>query len=434
MKRRVTFGLTAAMFTAFIAGCGNNIVQQTTTGAVAEKHDPVTVRVGISASKLTEEEFARFFVDPVKKKYPWITVERELYDKGRSLSQLVAAGETPDIVWHTNIGSSLSDFIDLKLDVSLTELIKKHNLDLNRIETESLDAVKAATQREDLIAIPYTRHFSATYYSKEIFDKFGVPYPTDNMTWDQMYELAKKVTRLDSGIQYRGLEPNVSERPASQLSLPYVDPKTKKGVLQTDQWKKVMEMVTKIHRIPGNEQIANHSAADKLFVEGKLAMEPTVNILYEARFKDYPDLKWDWVTYPVWPEAPGIGMRIDAHVLALTSTSKHKDDAFLVMSALVSDEVQMDFSRQGRFSVLKDQKIRDSYGADIDYLKGKNIQALYKTKPAKSFVPTKYDTMAMTAINGAKDDIIKKGKDINTALRDAEEKLNKQIQEKEVGN
>jgi multiple sugar transport system substrate-binding protein len=154
--------------------------------------------------------------------------------------------------------------------------------------------------------------------------------------------------------------------------------------------------------------------------------------LYEANLKAFPDLRWDLVSYPVWPEAPGLGMRIDAHVMALTSTSKHKDEAFLVMSTLVSDEVQMALSRNGRFSILKDQKIRDSFGADIDFLKGKNVQAIYKTKPAKSFPPTKYDSLAMSAINQALDDIMKKGKDINTVLREAEEKANKQIMEKEA--
>ncbi|CAG7646242.1 hypothetical protein PAESOLCIP111_05122 [Paenibacillus solanacearum] len=430
MKRWLTLGLAALAGISLVTGCNNKTLD---TGTASEKHDPVTLRLGMFAGKLSDEEFNQYIVEPVKKKYPWITIERELFEKGRSLAQLVASGETPDIVWHNNIGSSLGDYIELGLATPLTELIQKYKFDLNRIEPESLDAVKAATRRDDLIGLPYTRHFSVMFYNKDLFDRFGVPYPTDNMTWDQAYELSKKVTKLENGIQYRGLEPNVPERPSSQLSLPYVDSKTLKSQLQTDQWKKVMEFLTKVHKIPGNERIAYHTVADKLFLEGKLAMEPTINILYEANFKDFPDLKWDWVSYPTWPEASGLGMRIDAHVLTLTSTSKHKEDGFLVLSTILSDEVQMNLSRQGRIPILKDQKIRDSFGADLAYLKGKNIQAVFKTKPAKSFVPTRYDSLGMAAIKTALDDVIKKGKDINTVLREADEKVNKQIQEAQVG-
>src|SRR5690606_21529535 len=118
---------------------------------------------------------------------------------------------------------------------------KKHNLDLNRFEPEAIEALMAATQTNDLAGIPYTRHFYALYYNKDIFDKFGVDYPPDGMTWDQAYDLARKLTRMEDGIQYRGLNLVPVERPASQLSLPYVDMNTKKTVINSDSWKRVME-------------------------------------------------------------------------------------------------------------------------------------------------------------------------------------------------
>jgi multiple sugar transport system substrate-binding protein len=175
-----------------------------------------------------------------------------------------------------------------------------------------------------------------------------------------------------------------------------------------------------------------HSAADSLFTQNKLAMHATINILFEARFEDFPDLNWDMASYPVWPELPGIGMRINEHVMMLASTSKHKEEAFLVAATMASEEVQMSLSRHARFSILNSQKIRDAFGLDIPFLKGKNVQAIYKTKPAKSFVPTEYDSLAMGAMNTALNDVIVNGKDINTVLREAEENVNKQIEEREV--
>ncbi|GAA3413468.1 hypothetical protein ACFFNY_02075 [Paenibacillus hodogayensis] len=56
----------------------------------------------------------------------------------------------------------------------------------------------------------------------------------------------------------------------------------------------------------------------------------------------------------------------------------------------------------------------------------------YKTKPAKAFTPTKYDSIASASINEALKEIVEKGKDENTALREADEKANQRIREKEA--
>jgi multiple sugar transport system substrate-binding protein len=417
---------------AFVtAGCGSSKPTASEGSAGKAVNEPVTLTVGIGATYLTEEEFKRYITDPVQKKYPWITAQRQEYAKGKNLSDLVAAGQTPDLVVHNNI-NGIPGLADLGLLYSYTDLIKKNNMDLGRFEPEALDAIKAASQREDLVALPYTRHTCALYYNKDIFDKFGIPYPKDGMTWDEVFELAKKVTRKEDNIQYRGLEPNVTERPASQLSLPYVDPKTLQSLINTDQWKKVVTFMAKIHQIPGNSQITYHSAANDLFAKDKtLAMLATNNIIFDGNLYKTPDLNWDMVSYPTWSDAPGIGLRIDEHFLAITTPSQHKADAFNLISTVVSDEVQTDFSRHARLSILKDPKIGAAFGADLDFMKGKNIQAVYKTKPAKSFVPTKYDPLSATAINNALKNMVSKGMDVNTALREAEDSANKQIKEKE---
>ncbi|MEF3306733.1 ABC transporter substrate-binding protein [Paenibacillus sp. GYB003] len=431
MQRGIAW-LSVVMLAGFIAGCAkpaNPGAGEPGAAVASEKRDPVTI--SFSNGFLTDEDFDRYITQPVQKKYPWITIQKS---NGKGLTERVGAGDTPDIVVHHNIGG-MQTYLDLNLTYPLTEMIKKHRMDLNRFEPEALDAVKAATQMDELVGLPYTRHFSALYYNKDIFDKFAVPYPKDGITWDEAYELAKKLTRMEGGVQYRGLEPNVTERPASQLSLPYVDPTTKKALVNTESWKKVLGFMAKIRQIPGNDQITYHGGANDVFVkEQRLAMLASNNILFEGNLYKYPDFNWDMVTYPTWPEAPGIALRNDQHMMSIAGTSKHKDEAFLVIATVTSDEVQMSISRQGKLSILKDQSIRDAFGADLDFAKGKNLQAIYKTKPAKSFVPTKYDSIGMGAINDALKDVVSGGKDLNTVLREAEEKINLKIAEKEGGS
>jgi multiple sugar transport system substrate-binding protein len=45
-----------------------------------------------------------------------------------------------------------------------------------------------------LYGLPFRADFWIAYYNKDLFDKAGVPYPTNDMTWAQFDDLARKVT------------------------------------------------------------------------------------------------------------------------------------------------------------------------------------------------------------------------------------------------
>ncbi|WP_147433513.1 hypothetical protein [Paenibacillus ginsengarvi] len=122
-------------------------------------------------------------------------------------------------------------------------------------------------------------------------------------------------------------------------------------------------------------------------------------------------------------------MGIDEHLMLLASTSKHKEDAFRVMSAIVSDEVQTDMYKQAKLGVMKDVKFKNVFGENASFLKGKNVQAVFKTDVAKPFQPTLYDNIATGELQNQLMLMVQTGKDANSAVRDAEEAVNKKIQE-----
>ncbi|WP_158301563.1 ABC transporter substrate-binding protein [Paenibacillus mesophilus] len=413
---------------AVLAACSSS--GDSKTAAKKEEHVPVTLKIGVKkGGYLTDEEFKRFFADPVSKKYPWITAERIDYDD-KLIPEMLASNGVPDIIVTNNV-NGIPAISDAKLLKSLTEGLKKHNVDLTRFEPQTLEAIKAAAQRDDLIAIPYTRSFSALYYNKDIFDRFAVPYPKDGMTWQEATELAKRLTRLDGTTQYRGLEPNVPERMAMQLSLPFVDVKTNRAVINTELWKKVLVQAADIYKIPGNEKYAWKTAGINAFTKDRtLAMLADVNIITTARLGELADLKWDIAAYPVFPEAPGKGMGPDLHIMVPTGTSKYPDEVFNVINTVISDEVQLDMAKQGRSSILKDEEMKTAFGQDLPFLKGKNIAAVFKTATADPYTPSLYDTSAMTVIQAELRNMFQKGKDVNSALRDAEEKINSDIKAK----
>jgi multiple sugar transport system substrate-binding protein len=117
--------------------------------------------------------------------------------------------------------------------------------------------------------------------------------------------------------------------------------------------------------------------------------------------------------------------------LGLSSTSKHKDAAFLAISALLSEEVQTDRSaKYGVFSPLQDPTAKASFG-EAGMWKGKNIRAFTAQTPAAPAPAAKaeFKTIIEGELNKAFLSVVTGEKDINTALREAEEASDKAIQQ-----
>ncbi|RKN86075.1 ABC transporter substrate-binding protein [Paenibacillus ginsengarvi] len=434
-KTVVTAALSALFIVAAATGCsgGNNGSEGANEPAIVKETKPlaaenITLKIAMNfGGYLTDDEFAKFVVDPVKKRYPNITIQKVTMDaEANKLDKIVASGNIPDIVIYA--GPLIDQLTDLALDMNLEPLIQKHNFDLNRFEKVTLDSIKVASRKDYLIAIPYTMHFNANYYNKDIFDKFGASYPKDGMTWEQTTDLAKRVTRQDSGVQYRGMEPDYVYRVASALALPIIDDKTSKASINTTPWRNVFETVKNIYDIPGNSKLQYAGTGQDAFVKDKtIAMLPSLNLL--AKLSQAKDLNWDMVTYPSFPEAPATGTAIDEHFMLITTNSKYKDEALKVIMTITSDEVQKDMVQNGKNTVLKDEKIKAEFGKNLPFLTGKNIQVISRTKPAIATASTKDMSYARERVLKAMESFVKgEEADVNTALRKAEEDINKTIE------
>jgi multiple sugar transport system substrate-binding protein len=401
-------------------------VKESATSPVADKkQDPVTITIAMRTGYLTEEEFKRFVSDPVKKKFPYITAEQVIMDGQHLLPDRVAAGDTPDMSLLTNV--DLGQLVYLKLDYPLDDMMKANKISASDFKPETIEAVKLSSGTDKLIGLPLKMQFSALYYNKDIFDKFGAAYPKDGMTWEDAREVAKKVTRVDSGVQYRGLEPMLVYRVASQLALPVADPKTFKATLDTDGWKRVFTLLKSIYDIPGNNKMTFNATAVTEFTKTRtLAMLTGPNYFYAGNLDKMPDFNWDMATHPVFAEAPGTSTKVDAHTLSIMSTSKHKEDAFKIIATTLSDEVQSDMAKQADISPLKDPKYSKLFAQDVPFLKGKNVQAAVALKPAKAIDITPYYDLATKQLRDAMNKVIK-GTDVNSALREANEKTDQAI-------
>lgn len=391
------------------------------------KPDPVTLKFAYSQTWLGEGEYEAYFLEPVKKRYPHITLEViNLSNPDTAIDKLAITGTIPDIVQSAN--PIIYTFTDTGMADNIEPLIKKHNFDLSKLNSAAVESVKIATGDDFLTGLPWTMHFNATYYNVDLFDKFGADYPFDGMTWEEARELAVKLTRNEDGVQYRGLEPDVPSRMASIFSMGYLDTKTNKATLNNDTWKKVFEYIKSVYDIPGNETYRWVPASNNQFmVEKTLAMLPGLNLL--PNFKDIQDLNWDMAQFPQFKELPNTGNQVDEWILHVTKQSKHKDEAFQVIATVLSEEVQMEIARNARFPIVSSPKIQEEFGKNRPHLEGKNLQVAFKTQPATAIPATKLSGIGSTISQQAFTKVMKEGVDINTALNQADEELNLKIQE-----
>jgi ABC-type glycerol-3-phosphate transport system substrate-binding protein len=444
--KKGTAALLLAAMLGVTAGCGSGSggTKQADAGGGSTKPtaaasapvvstEPVELTIYQSVV-VTDDDFKRLFADPVKKKYPNISLKLIRPAQGARIPDLVVSGNVPDII--LTYPGGFDEFIKLNLPTDLTPLVKKHNVDLSRFEPVIVDAIRNSSQNGELYALPYGVNFNALYYNKDIFDKFGVPYPKDGMTWDQTVDLGKKLTRSEGGIQYRGLDPENLSRVLSPLSLPWIEPGTEKINAEHETIKQVFQLVHDIYSIPGNTPAKlNDNAANvaKFFLTDKIvAMLPTVNIFNRMEEAEKGGLKWDLVQYPSHKAKPNTYGAADPHVMFLTSTSKHKDQAMQVMQVVTSDEVQTVSARAtARVTPLKSMDIKKQIGADLPFLKGKNMEGIFKSQPAPVPKASPYSGGASKFMNEAFDKYMG-GSDVNTVLREATEKISNYLRQEKA--
>ncbi|MDF2717664.1 MAG: extracellular solute-binding protein family 1 [Paenibacillus sp.] len=429
LLKKMPFIVMLASF-AFTTACGgsNNVTGQVDAPpSKSEKPpEPVTLNL-LTGWKIADEDLQQIFVKPLAAKYPHITLNITSQSGNYNLNNLIATGEVPDLLIFGK--DDMQRMLDLEVALDLNEQIRMQGFDLNQIDPTIVQSIKSYGKKGEIYALPYGMNYSALYYNKDLFDQFGVAYPTDGMKWDEVLDLAKKVTRTAGGVQYRGLETSLVYRLGSPLSLNRFDQATGKAKLNTEEWKKAYQIYHSIISIPGNApQKKGWDDINPFLFDKTVAMNATLGLLHKMPEAAARGLNWDLATYPQYPEKPGVYFEVDGYFLFATTKSKHPKEAFQVISAALSEEAQLESSKRGMVvSPLTSKKVRDAFGTESEPLKGKNVQAIFKLRPAPIHgYLTKFDAEADKLIysNSLK---LYDNVDINTIIRETEEAINQKV-------
>jgi multiple sugar transport system substrate-binding protein len=432
MKKKMRIRVAAAVVSFVLAtGCGSGKEQSdqasNTLPPALGKEPIVLTFFNHAASVSTDEEMNELLLKPIRSQYPNITFKRVT----GTLDKMLAAGDLPDLIGTSNVW--IQEMVAMGVATDLKPFIQRDRLDLTTLEPGALEVMNKFSSAGELYALPFAMNYGATAYNKDIFDKFGVPYPKDNMTWGDMIELAKRVTRIENSVQYVGLDMGSPHDLTRSYSLAAVDA-NQKALLTGDGYKKVFELFARLYAIP---DIIDPKGKYKYNVKGFyeeqiLAMYPYWLTNHTSRIHTLnqtgKSFNWDVAAWPSFDDKPGIGRQFDFHVLMIPPSSKNKEAAYRVLKALVGKEAQVAMNRGTRLTVLQDPALKKEFAGDLNIYGGKNLEGVFKAKPAPYEIASPYDAAINTIMDETMKNVATKGLDVNTALRTANESANKEIE------
>ncbi|WP_339222204.1 sugar ABC transporter substrate-binding protein [Paenibacillus sp. FSL W7-1332] len=200
MKKRKGFysWLTALLLiSVMVSGCGNAGDGQSGTASSGtgggEEDKKVEILLGYYSSDSSDAKMKEL-IEQFEEKHPNVTVKTQSAPYGQFYQKLdtqIAAGQAPD-VWLSD-GVYVMKYAQRGAAKDLTDWIAR---DLKADEYYGLDFNKDADGR--YWGVPQGIQVGVLFYNKELFDKAGVAYPSDEWTWEDLKSSAAKLT-VDAG-------------------------------------------------------------------------------------------------------------------------------------------------------------------------------------------------------------------------------------------
>lgn len=410
-------------------------------------HDNIDIEV-VPAIDYTEMQFE----DQSKQQEPINQLER--------VKEIMTGSNPVDVmIFDMNM---LSQLVNENLLKQLDTLLKEDEIDTNEFVPTVIDGIK---EQGNGFLYALTPMFtpSALYYNKKLFTKAGVDFPVDGMSWDDAFNLAKRMksgsgkeaifgfsfNQWGSGENYWDIQSF-----AAPLQLKMFDDKAETMTVNTPQWEALWKTASdlyKDHVVPHQEDMNYDQPMDesgrynpyqgRLFLNGSVAMAVgDYNLINEIitlnanadKLKMQP-LDWDVVTLPAHTGKEGIGFNIYLNQLSgINATAPNPEDAWEFVKFMNGKEWAKLKSRSTYEMSARKEFVKERDGMTY------NVEAFTKMKPAPlpqssakeqqlyADKPNLY--MVSDLASAAYDDVIKGKKTVKEALADWEAKGNDLLQ------
>lgn len=300
------------------------------------RHSSKTVIKFTSWGSKSEIEILKPILDDFEKENPDIKVDfihipQNYFQK---LHLLFASNLAPDVVFINNL------YLPIYTNAGLLEEISGNSK--NIFYSKSLQAL---SYRGKLYAVPRDISMLVIYYNKELFDKYNVPVPNKDWSFQDLLRIAQKMTK-DTNNDGKTDTWGISFEEEPLFYLPYLMSEGG-GILQDDLSTSIIDspesqkgikfysdLRNKYHVAPTKAESASETMA-QLFLQGKLAMHLSGRWLV-PKYRQDAKFEWNVINFPKGEK--GSIVPLDSSGWAIAKSSKNKIEAQKLIDYLSSNE------------------------------------------------------------------------------------------------
>lgn len=330
-------------------------------------------------------------VEAYTAKNPNVTIEfidvpaNEYQDK---VSIMLSGGDDTDIISVKDI-PGYSAMLTRKQIEPLSAYIKKDNWDLTQYSGITNDI----TLDGELYALPFRSDFWLMYYNKDIFDRAGIAYPTNDMTWQQYADLAKKISSGEGADRIYGGHHHTWR---STIQLGTVQD-GKNSIISTDYtfMKPMYDMIIDLQRSKAVMEYATLKVGNihysGLFYNEKIAMLPMgswfISTVISKHKTGEAKMNWGLVKYP---HQPGVAAGTTAGTitsLAINTKSKNKDVAWDFVKFYCGPEGAEILAKTGNLPAIRNATVIEILSSMDGFPTDKNSVDALATKTVRLELP-----------------------------------------------
>lgn len=360
---------------------------------VLEPLEPSKIKVVYRDEEAFYNEYGKYF----RMKYPLIEIEvipemQVLKKLGKIINADDYFAEKKKLLESSGADVFLLDDYIFKLFAQdgklydLEDAIRQDEYDVDGFMPGLLDNIRKMGNGK-LYGLAPSFDREVLYYNKALFKEHQIEPPRNNMTWQELFDLAARFSNVGSGdnkvhglYEYFGDPGGLMYQIADTSGLRLFDPKGEKVLLNSDGWKQAMKLAVDAVRNksvffhPENQMYSQKS----FFFEGKAAMM-IANSFVMMELKQRPayvegekPTDWGAVTVPIDPADPSQPISL-FEIAAIAADSPNKRAAWEFVKFVNGEEMAQSRSRTINGSLPS----RIGYAKEVD---GRSMEAFYLLK------------------------------------------------------
>lgn len=382
LARKCKWAVSAmACAAVLLSGCGSNTTEKPagkpadaqTEKKAAGADESVTIRLDQFSGSGASEEALKKMIAKFNEQYPNVKVELQSFGYDDYFTQLQSK----------IVGGSAADVFELNFENFVAYASEDVLLDIGDLigDTSGFNqtALKAFQYDGKQFGIPNSFSNVVLIYNKDLFDKAGVSYPTDDWTWTEMSEAAKKIRAISADTYglYRPLSFHEFYKGVKQNGGSLLSEDGKNFTVNLPQNVETLEImsdwVTGSNVMPSDAQMGGMGDWD-LFKSGRLGMIVT-GIWAFSDFTDNCDFAWDVAVEP-GNTAKATHFFSNAYVVNKETTNPEAAAALAAFLAGSKEAAQIRVDASWELPPVTYQDVLDSY---LKVTPPENREAVFKS-------------------------------------------------------